>query len=574
MPNKVSNTDWRDQKYGTKGKTKIARGMADGGAVDEKRESARDALGVRPNPLAPPTIQPIVAPYRAPVDLASGDTVRRLDTASGMVDGGIFRPQEGFRATDAALIAAGVPDMAGTVPTPQTATVVPPVQTSPVQTADPVAAAARIAQQRASDAALIAARTAPKPRRTVYGDVSAADYANGGRVDYTAGGKVTGPGTGTSDSVRAKIAGTPVNLSNTEYVLPADTTAAIGVRNLDRIKAATHTPVAARGVRGMNQGGVLVSQRDAEFDADVAAASTRANAPKPTDLGRAMYAAPRTAPATQKDVDYGHGRLALGQTQEIPAGFGISARQPAPVVADPVAPAPVVAEPATPAGLGARPLQAAPSSPTNYIKNDQTGAITDLGASQPQYEGISQGGYAGGSGRDTLGDTIVAGIRGKQAKTAAETDSVKGMLGVHRGQLDLAKQAATGTQEATRLGNVEKGFGADQMARVNALQNKISAMPPGTERDDAMQTLRDLSGKDRYIQGRNVRTYNDLGQVISEAPTIIQTATGQTIDQGAPTRASAPSALPKDKAQMVVGTTYQTARGLAQWDGKQLTTAQ
>lgn len=53
------------------------------------------------------------------------------------------------------------------------------------------------------------------------------------------GGKVSGPGTGTSDSIPAK-------LSNGEFVFPADTTAAIGVDVLNAIVAATHKPVSGR----------------------------------------------------------------------------------------------------------------------------------------------------------------------------------------------------------------------------------------------------------------------------------------------------------------------------------------
>jgi hypothetical protein len=47
---------------------------------------------------------------------------------------------------------------------------------------------------------------------------------------------VRGPGTGTSDSIQAR-------LSHGEYVLPADTVAAVGQQALDELRAATHTPV-------------------------------------------------------------------------------------------------------------------------------------------------------------------------------------------------------------------------------------------------------------------------------------------------------------------------------------------
>ena len=63
----------------------------------------------------------------------------------------------------------------------------------------------------------------------------ASSYADGGRVRPR--GFVAGPGTGTSDSIKAR-------LSDGEYVLPADTVQAVGVDALDALKDATHTPVA------------------------------------------------------------------------------------------------------------------------------------------------------------------------------------------------------------------------------------------------------------------------------------------------------------------------------------------
>jgi hypothetical protein len=65
------------------------------------------------------------------------------------------------------------------------------------------------------------------------------------RQCYYDGGRVTGPGTGTSDSVDAR-------LSDGEYVLPADTVRHVGKENLDDLKNATHTPVnrAVRRITG------------------------------------------------------------------------------------------------------------------------------------------------------------------------------------------------------------------------------------------------------------------------------------------------------------------------------------
>lgn len=68
-----------------------------------------------------------------------------------------------------------------------------------------------------------------------------------GAVDTTKmkkGGAVKGPGTGTSDSVKAVGPGNaPFRLSNGEYVLSADTVAAVGKHNLDALQAKYHKPV-------------------------------------------------------------------------------------------------------------------------------------------------------------------------------------------------------------------------------------------------------------------------------------------------------------------------------------------
>lgn len=74
-------------------------------------------------------------------------------------------------------------------------------------------------------------------------------FANGGRVRPR--GFVAGSGTGTSDSI-------PARLSNGEYVLPADTVKAVGVEALDSLRAATHTPVKheqAKAAHGFFAGG-------------------------------------------------------------------------------------------------------------------------------------------------------------------------------------------------------------------------------------------------------------------------------------------------------------------------------
>lgn len=61
-------------------------------------------------------------------------------------------------------------------------------------------------------------------------------------MNFSRGGQIQGPGTGTSDDVRAvnEDSGQPIRLSNGEYVLPAQTVRAIGMDKLDQIVEKTN----------------------------------------------------------------------------------------------------------------------------------------------------------------------------------------------------------------------------------------------------------------------------------------------------------------------------------------------
>lgn len=73
----------------------------------------------------------------------------------------------------------------------------------------------------------------------------------GGKNHNKKGGKISGPGTGTSDSVQAmnRDTGQPILLSNGEYILPADTVRKVGKEALDDLVEKTHKPVRNSAIR-------------------------------------------------------------------------------------------------------------------------------------------------------------------------------------------------------------------------------------------------------------------------------------------------------------------------------------
>ena len=127
---------------------------------------------------------------------------------------------------------------------------------------------------------------AADPRMLGTGAAAAAGHKLKGRaaqieaaIGYADGGKVTGPGTGTSDDIEAvvpegsyimpadsteqigeqNLAGmgspAPVNLSNGEFQLPPEQVHAVGVQALNQMKDATHTPSAGEAARGFSPAG-------------------------------------------------------------------------------------------------------------------------------------------------------------------------------------------------------------------------------------------------------------------------------------------------------------------------------
>lgn len=69
-----------------------------------------------------------------------------------------------------------------------------------------------------------------------------------GLASFANGGEIRGKGTGTSDSIPAKVSGSgrPIKVSNGEYILPKDIVDMLGVDALDQLVATFHTPVNRR----------------------------------------------------------------------------------------------------------------------------------------------------------------------------------------------------------------------------------------------------------------------------------------------------------------------------------------
>lgn len=165
-----------------------------------------------------------------------------------------------------------------------------------------------------------------------------AGLADGGRVRPR--GFVAGPGTGTSDSIKAR-------LSDGEYVLPADTVQAVGVDALDALKDATHTPVAKpdknrAGEPLFANAGLVDDERKRNSFGDAAAAANDHGVQQVMGQATQMTAAPAVRAAIGQQMD-APARIQAAVNQ-IPTGIS-GQRAPVPVastVSPPVATAPAV----------------------------------------------------------------------------------------------------------------------------------------------------------------------------------------------------------------------------------------
>jgi hypothetical protein len=207
------------------------------------------------------------------------------------------------------------------------------------------------AKEEAAAAAKAAAPApAPAPPPTQLGGVNlGAIRRREEAAGMKHGGKVKGPGTGTSDSI-------PAMLSKNEYVMPADSVRKIGVRKLDAMREATHNfgdkpkPVAAGARRKMADGG------------QVDPLATPAPTPAPV-AAPAVGAAPVAAAApvkSQYEQDLERRNLATAASSIVASDGRTQAQTALTALDKPPAAAPVAGATPTPA---ATPIGSTPTAP-------------------------------------------------------------------------------------------------------------------------------------------------------------------------------------------------------------------
>ncbi len=136
------------------------------------------------------------------------------------------------------------------------------------------------------------------------------------KLGFKHGGKVRGPGGPTDDKI-------PANLSDGEYVLPADTTAAVGVANLDKLVEETHVPAKVQKRLGYADGGEVWKYKNGSIDLNQrgvahvgpAGNAQMSGAPRPAlpNPNAPAPDAPAPAPAGGEVWKYKNGSIDLNQ---------------------------------------------------------------------------------------------------------------------------------------------------------------------------------------------------------------------------------------------------------------------
>jgi hypothetical protein len=267
----------------------------------------------------------------------------------GYADGGMVWNYQGGHIADPSTMGK---------PSAQTANVDP-------LTGLPAAAVGGVPAATPAAAATPALGTTPAAPRLGASATPAWNYS-GGHIAMAQGGMVHGPGGPTEDKV-------PAQLSNGEYVLPADTVAAIGKPTLDALKASTHKPVAAKGYAN----GVYVDEFGNPTGVPTAAGLAKKPPPVAADAATAPAVVPPGPHPATGPTGQGFGAMAL------PGYFG-----------SPMAPP----QPEGPSGFRPAPLGIAPSNlPAPPIGAD--GPTPDAAIAPPARPGYSDRAYAASQGQ-------------------------------------------------------------------------------------------------------------------------------------------------------------------------------
>lgn len=281
------------------------------------------------------------------------------------------------------------------------------------------------------------------------------------------GGKIQGPGTGTSDSIKTEIPKgsyimpadstqqigpkalgelgqpVPVNVSSGEFQMPPEQVHAVGVQALNQMRDATHTPTAA-GFKPQKDGLYFV---DGGSPAEEERRRLPGN-PLAVTYGD-MTGQPRanTAPqprqaAPSLTVSYGDLQRSPSFPQPIapsPSGAINTATPPRPS-------APAAAQPpAQAAGFGAAPEQAPQSSPASFSSMQREPNIPRSGQPRqmPQGEPLGASGIA--DGLQAVGQRAAAGIQGAADQVA---QAGRGFMAGGQAMTDQAATAAGSAVDA------------------------------------------------------------------------------------------------------------------------------
>jgi hypothetical protein len=129
------------------------------------------------------------------------------------------------------------------------------------------------------------------------------------------GGHIRGPGSATSDSI-------DIRASDGEFILPADTVKAVGVKSLRDLVARTHEPTGRPARRGRYaDGGIVTDDKDRKLDSfgDAAAAARDGSVAQVSRSGNVMASPSNTFPGNRLQGDSGSSGIPISQAARIAA---------------------------------------------------------------------------------------------------------------------------------------------------------------------------------------------------------------------------------------------------------------